>query len=202
MLKVALTGGIATGKSSVREWFESLGIPTIDADSLAHDALRPSSPTLQLVVERFGKGVLAPDGTVDRRALGALVFADAAARKDLEALVHPAVYAAIGAWFLRLATPGGPPIAIADIPLLYETNDSGAFDRVIVATCDRATQLARAVTRGLSEEEAHQRIAAQMPLAEKVRRADYVIDTNGSMEQTHLQVADVLRQLQLIGPDA
>jgi dephospho-CoA kinase len=202
MLKVALTGGIATGKSYVRERFESLGVPTIDADSLARDALLPSSPTLPLVVQRFGRSILGPDGTIDRKALGALVFGDDQARKDLEALVHPSVYTAIAAWFLRLATKGAPPIAIADIPLLYETNDAGAFDRVIVTFCDEASQLARAMERGLTEEEARLRIAAQLPLAEKARRADYVIDTNGSLENTHLQAIDVLRQLRLIGPHA
>jgi dephospho-CoA kinase len=198
MLKVALTGGIATGKSTVRERFESLGVPTIDADSLARDALLPSSPTVQLVVQRFGTSILAPDGTVDRKALGAIVFGDDQARSDLEALIHPAVYTAIGAWFEGLAAKKAPPVGIADIPLLYETDEAGAFDRVIVTTCDEPLQVARIMRRGLTEHEARQRIAAQMPIEEKVRRADYVIDTNGSMESTHRQVADVLRQLQLM----
>jgi dephospho-CoA kinase len=203
MLKVALTGGIATGKSYVREKFESLGVPTIDADVLARDAVRPSSHTLQAVVARFGQAVLAADGTLNRPALSAMVFADEQARKDLEGIIHPAVYTAVAAWFVRLAAKGAPPIAIADIPLLYETNNADAFDRVVVTTCPEATQIARAMERdGLTEAEVRQRIASQSPLAEKVRRADYVIDTNGSFDHTDRQTIDVLRQLRLIGPYA
>lgn len=201
MLKVALTGGIATGKSHVREQFEALGVPTIDADFLARDAVLPSSPALHAIVERFGRGILSPDGTLNRRALAGLVFSDAEARTDLEAIIHPAVYVAIAAWFARLAARGAPSIAIADIPLLYETQHAAAFDRVVVAACDDSTQLARVMERdGLTEAEARQRIAAQLPLADKVRHADYVIDTNGTFEHTHHQVGDVLRQLRLTGP--
>jgi dephospho-CoA kinase len=203
MLKVALTGGIATGKSYVRERFEALGVPTIDADSLARDAVLPSSPTLQEIVARFGRGMLAPDGTLNRQALAAHVFADEQERKDLERIIHPAVYTAITAWFVRLAAKGAPPIAIADVPLLYETDNAGSFDRVVVAACPEPMQIARMQQRdGLNDEEARQRLAAQWPIAEKVRRADYVIDTSGSYENTERQVIDVLRQLRLIGPYA
>jgi dephospho-CoA kinase len=203
MLKVALTGGIATGKTYVREKFESLGVPTIDADVLARDAVRPSSPTLQLVVDRFGKGILNADGTLDRAALAGIIFSDDKARKDLEAIIHPTVYTAIAAWLLRLAQKGAPPIAIADIPLLYETNSAAQFDRVVVSWCTEELQIKRVVQRdGLSDVDVRQRIAAQIPIKDKVRRADYVIDTNGSFENTERQVIDVLRQLRLIGPYA
>jgi dephospho-CoA kinase len=203
MLKVALTGGIATGKTYVREKFESLGVPTIDADVLARDAVRPSSPTLQLVVDRFGRGILLPDGTLDRTALAAIIFADDQARKDLEAIIHPTVYTAIAAWLLRLAQKGAPPIAVADIPLLYETASAGQFDRVVVSWCTEDKQIQRVVQRdGLTEADVRQRLAAQIPIKEKVRRADYVIDTNGSFENTERQVVDVLRQLRNIGPYA
>jgi dephospho-CoA kinase len=203
MLKVALTGGIATGKTYVREKFESLGVPTIDADVLARDAVRPSSPTLQLVVNRFGREILLPDGTLNRPKLGEIVFADEQARKDLESIIHPAVYTAIAAWLVRLVTKGAPPIAIADVPLLYETGNATQFDRVVVSACSVDKQVARVMERdGLSEEEVRLRIAAQLPIAEKARRADYVIDTNGSFENTERQVVDVLRQLRLIGPYA
>lgn len=203
MLKVALTGGIATGKSYVLEQFEALGVPTIDADVLARDALLPSSPILPFVVSRFGTGILGPDGTVDRKALGAIVFAEEGARKDLEALIHPAVLSAIAAWFVKLTTKGPPVLAIADIPLLYETGTAGSFDRVVVTNCDPATQLERLMRRdGLSETAARLRIDAQWPLDEKARRADFVIDTGGSMDHTNVQVADVLRRLRMIGPYA
>jgi dephospho-CoA kinase len=203
MLKVALTGGIATGKTYVREKFDSLGVPTIDADVLARDAVRPSSPTLQLVVDRFGRDILLPDGTLDRAKLGSIVFADEQARKDLEGIIHPAVYIAITAWLVRLLTKGAPPIAVADVPLLYETGHAHEFDRVVVSSCSVDKQISRVMERdGLSEEEVRQRIAAQLPITEKVRRADYVIDTNGSFENTERQVVDVLRQLRLIGPYA
>jgi dephospho-CoA kinase len=203
MLKVALTGGIATGKTYVREKFEALGVPTIDADVLARDAVRPSSPTLQLVVDRFGRGILLPDGTLDRTALAGIIFADDQARKDLEAIIHPTVYTAIAAWLLRLAQKGAPPIAVADIPLLYETSSAGQFDRVVVSWCTEEKQIQRVVQRdGLTEVDVRQRIAAQIPIKEKVRRADYVIDTNGSFENTERQVVDVLRQLRNIGPYA
>jgi dephospho-CoA kinase len=203
MLKVALTGGIATGKTYVREKFEALGVPTIDADVLARDAVRPSSPSLIAVVERFGPGVLAPDGTLDRPALANIIFGDDQARKDLEAIIHPAVYTAIAAWLVRLVSKGAPPIAIADIPLLYETGHASEFDRVVVSICSEEKQVSRVMERdGLSEEEVRRRIAAQLPIKEKARRADYVIDTNGSFENTERQVTDVLRQLRLIGPYA
>jgi dephospho-CoA kinase len=203
MLKVALTGGIATGKTYVREKFESLGVPTIDADVLARDAVRPSSPTLKLVIDRFGRDILLPDGTLDRPKLATIIFADDQARKDLEGIIHPAVYTAIAAWLVRLITKGAPPLAIADVPLLYETGNAGEFDRVVVSACSLDKQISRVMERdGLSEDEVRKRIAAQLPITEKVRRADYVIDTNGSFENTERQVVDVLRQLRLIGPYA
>jgi len=201
MLKVALTGGIATGKTHVREGFDSLGVPTIDADTLAREVMMPSSPALQAAVQRFGRGILSDDGTLDRRALAAIVFTDEQARKDLEAIVHPAVYAAIAAWFVRLAAKGAPPVAIADVPLLYETGNAGSFDRVIVVSCPPETQLARVMARdGFTEAEARLRLEAQWPIGEKVRRADYVIETSGSFENTQHQVVDGLRQLRSIGP--
>jgi dephospho-CoA kinase len=201
MLKVALTGGIATGKSFVRERFDALGVPTIDADSLARDALLPSSPIVPMVVERFGRSILGPDGTIDRKALGAIVFSDDVARRDLESLIHPVVLAAIAAWLVRLTAKGAPPLAIADIPLLYETKNESRFDRVVVTRCDAETQLERLMKRDhLSQADARKRIDAQWPLEEKVRRADYVIDTGGSTDQTNLHVVEVLRQLRAIGP--
>ena len=127
MRRVALTGGIATGKSHVRAQFEQLGVPTIDADGLAHEAVAPGTPGLAAVVERFGREVLAAAGTLDRRKLASIVFIDPAARRDLEAIVHPAVRRATNEWF-DVLDPARYAFAIADIPLLYEVGRDRDFD--------------------------------------------------------------------------
>jgi dephospho-CoA kinase len=190
--RVALTGGIATGKSYVRSRFEALGVPTIDADRLAREAVAPGSAGLSAVVRRFGPEVLDPAGALDRQRLGRIVFADPEARAVLEAIVHPDVRRATDAWFASL-DPSRHPFAIADIPLLYEVGRDRDFDVVIVAACTPETQLRRVMARDhLSEAEARQRIAAQMPIAEKIRRADYVIHTDGPHGDTDGQVRALL----------
>jgi dephospho-CoA kinase len=187
MLQAALTGGIATGKSYCLARFEALGIPTIDADLLARLAVAPGSPGLSAVVERFGRSVLRADGSLDRSALGSIIFSDRAARADLEAIVHPDVYRRIREWFARL--PPGTSAAIADIPLLFETGHEHDFDCVVVCACSPAEQIRRLVVRdGLSEPEARARLAVQWPIDEKVRRADYVIRTDGTFAETDAQV--------------
>ena len=196
MRRVALTGGIATGKSHVRAQFERLGVPTIDADTLAREAVAVGTPGLAAVVARFGREVLDPTGALDRHKLASVVFMDAAARRDLEAIIHPAVRQATDAWFDSL-DPARYPLAIADIPLLYEVGREGDFDAVVVTAVDPETQVRRVMERdGATETEARQRLAAQLPIAEKVRRADFVIHTDGSFEQTDQQVRAVLQQLQ------
>jgi dephospho-CoA kinase len=193
--RVALTGGIATGKSYVRAWFERAGVPTIDADVLARQAVAPGSAGLASVVRRFGTGLLTPDGELDRRALGAIVFADPAARRDLEAIVHPEVRRATDAWFAAL-DPVAHVFALADIPLLYETGRDRDFRLVVVTSCAVETQLARLMRRdALSEADARARIAAQLPLDEKRRRADFVIETDGTFAETDARVRDVHGQL-------
>lgn len=194
-MRVGLTGGIATGKSHVRAAFESLGVPTIDADILARDAVAPATPGLAAVVERFGRDVLGPDGSLDRRRLGERVFRDAEARRDLEAIIHPTVQRAIDGWFASL-DPARHPLAVADIPLLFETGRAADFDTVIVTICDGATQLKRIVERDrVTEDEALRRIAAQWPLEEKVHGADYVIRTDGTVADTNAQVRMVYERL-------
>jgi dephospho-CoA kinase len=196
MLRVALTGGIATGKSHVRAEFERLGVPTIDSDTLAREAVALGTPGLAAVVERFGRDVLAPSGGLDRQKLASIVFMDPSARRDLEAIVHPAVREATERWFDSL-DPARYDVAIADIPLLYEVGRERDFDAVIVTAVDAETQVRRVMNRdGLAEEEARQRLAAQLPIDEKVRRADFVIPTDGTIEQTAEQVRRVLDQLQ------
>ena len=187
MLRVALTGGIATGKSFCTAQFAALGVPVVDADLLARDAVAPGSAGLAAIAARFGPSVLLENGGLDRAALGSLVFADRVARADLEAIVHPEVYRRINEWFA--ARPPGTRFAIADIPLLYETGQEHDFDRVIVCACAPSEQFRRLIARdGLSEEAARARLAAQWPITEKVSRADYVIRTDGAFEDTTEQV--------------
>ena len=183
MLEVALTGGIATGKSYCLKRLGDLGMPTIDADRLARLALAPATPGLAAVVERFGASLLRDDGTLDRAALARIVFSDRTARADLEAIVHPDVYRRIREWFGQL--PFATPVAIADIPLLFETGHEHDFDCVVVAACSVDEQLRRLIERdGLEPADARARIAAQWPIDEKVRRADHVIRTDGSFAET------------------
>src|SRR5689334_8981831 len=190
MLRVALTGGIATGKSYCLARFAALGAATIDADRLARAAVVPGSRALDAIVTRFGQSMLLPDGTLDRSSLGRLVFSDRAARADLEAIVHPEVYRRIGEWLATL--PPGTRIAIADIPLLFETGHTHDFDRVVVVACDPREQLRRLLSRdGLTEHDARARLDSQWPIEEKVARADYVIRTDGTVADTDRQVRAV-----------
>lgn len=194
MVRAALTGGIATGKSYCLGRFAALGALVIDADALARAALASGTKGLRLVVERFGPSILRPDGSLDRPALARVVFSDGAARADLEAIVHPEVYRSIREWAADL--PAGTRVAIADIPLLFETGHQHEFDRVIVCACDPEVQLSRMMSRdGFSEAEARARLDAQWPITEKAARADYVIRTDGSFAETDAQIATVYEAL-------
>lgn len=194
MLQVALTGGIATGKSYCLGRFAALGIPTIDADRLAREAVAPGSPGLAAVAQRFGAHIVREDGTLDRAALARIVFSDRTARADLEAIVHPDVYRRIREWFAQL--PHGTPVAMADIPLLFETGHEHDFDAVVVAACTPEEQLRRLVARdGLSETDARARLEAQSPIDEKVRRAQFVIRTDIGFPQTDEEIERIYRKL-------
>jgi len=188
--RVALTGGIATGKSYCLERFAACGVPTIDADVLAREAVAPGTPGLAAIASRFGAGILAADGTLDRAALGRIVFGDTKARAALEAIIHPEVYRRIRDWFANL--PAGTRLAIADIPLVFETGHYHDFDEVVVAACDPSEQVRRVMARDhLSEADARARLAAQWPIEEKVKRAHRVIWTDRGFLETDRQVADV-----------
>jgi dephospho-CoA kinase len=191
MRRVALTGGIATGKSHVRARFEQLGVPTIDADMLARDVVAAGTAGFEVVLARFGRGILDGSGALDRRKLGSIVFSDPVARQDLERIIHPAVRNAIDTWFESLGDIA-PGLAIADIPLLYETGGERDFEAVVVTACDPQTQISRIMDRdAITEAEARARVAAQLPIEEKVRRADHVISTDGSYDETNRQVREV-----------
>ncbi len=196
MLKVALTGGIATGKSYVVSRLRRRGVACLDADALAHGVMAAGTEATQAIAARFGSGIIGPDGAVDRAKLGPMVFADEQARRDLEAIVHPAVYRAIAA-AIRAFERMGEPLVVVDVPLLYETGHDGEYDRVVVTTAPVDSQVERLIARGLSDVEARRRLAAQMPAAEKAARADYVIRTDGSFEETDRQVDELLAELEI-----
>nr|WP_300145882.1 dephospho-CoA kinase [Propionicimonas sp.] len=183
---IGLTGGIASGKSAVADLLAARGAVVIDADLLAREAVAPGSPGLAAVVERFGAGVLGPDGGLDRAALGRLVFADPAARRDLEAIVHPVVRARAAE--LTAAAPDGS-VVVQVIPLLVETGQQGAFDVVAVVDVDPAVQVARVRERdGLDVAAATDRINAQAAREERLNAADWVIHNGGSLAELATEV--------------
>ena len=195
MLKIGLTGGIATGKSYVLKRLRGHGVPCLDADVLAHGVTAAGTEATDAIAARFGVEVLDATGAVDRRQLGPIVFADAAARRDLEAIVHPAVYRAIIAGLRAFELLESPPFAVVDVPLLFETRHESSFDHVVATICSPETQLARLKERGMGELEARQRLDAQMPAAEKARRAGTVIRTDGTFAETDRQIAALIQSL-------
>jgi dephospho-CoA kinase len=184
---VGVTGGIGTGKSTVCGFLRELGAEVIDADRVGKQILMPGKPAYHKVIERFGEGILAADGTVDRKALGRIIFDDSAARRDLDALTHPAIKDEVDAKFAEYATRGDCVVAL-EAPLLYEAGIENTVNEVWVVACGPEEQLQRVMDRGFTREEAEARIAAQMPLHEKIRRADKVIITDGSKDETRAQV--------------
>lgn len=191
MLRVALTGGIATGKSYVLARLKDRGIPTIDADDIVHEALGPGTPTADAIATQIGREFLKPDGSIDRALLATRVFGDRKTRLRLESIVHPVVYTAIRKWFDTLEQPFG----VASIPLLYETGRDNDFHVVVVTVCPPDVQLQRLRDRGLSEEEAQQRVAAQMPAEAKAARGHFVIRTGGAKADTDRQVDELTTTL-------
>lgn len=192
LLTVGLTGGIACGRSTLGRLFKRLGACVIDMDHLAHGLLAPGGAGTKQVADAFGPTVRDAAGGIDRGALGALVFADAAARTRLEAILHPMIIAesdrlvrAYGATHLR-------GIAMVDAALLVETGGWRRYQRLVVVACDPALQLQRLMARdSLTESQARARIAAQAPLADKVKLADYVIDTSGTLAQSEERAHEV-----------
>lgn len=198
LLLVGLTGGIASGKSAVADALAELGAVVIDADLLAREVVAPGTPGLEAVVRRFGTGVLRPGSAgeppeLDRAALGALVFADPDARRDLEAIVHPAVRAR-AVELARAAPPGS--VVVEVIPLLVETGQQDSFDVVVVIDIDPAVQLERLVARsGLTRDQALARINAQATRERRLAAADAVIDNNGSPDELRAATDALWRRL-------
>jgi dephospho-CoA kinase len=189
-LLVGLTGGIATGKSTVSEMLRRLGCVVIDADQLARDVVAPGEPALAEVMREFGD-VLAPDGTLDRKKLAAIVFADPARRRRLEAILHPAIRERFLARLAALQAGGFDGIAIWDAPVMIESGGHRQMDRLIVVVTDPATQRARLVARDGDAADGERRIANQMPLADKAALADYVIDNSGEHAATEARTREV-----------
>ena len=190
-LLVGLTGGIATGKSTVSELFRALGCVVIDADVLAREVVEPGEPAYAAIVAEFGPGILQPDGTLDRRKLGAIVFAEPEKRKRLEAITHPRIRERFAQRLQELVAREFAGIVIFDAPVMIESGNYRTMDRLVVVVTDAATQRARALERDGDREEIERRIASQMPLAEKARLADYVIDNSGGREATIAEVRRV-----------
>jgi dephospho-CoA kinase len=186
---IGLTGGIATGKSTVARLLAARGAVIVDADVLAREVVEPGSPALAEIAAGFGDSVLTPDGALDRAALGAVVFADPAERRRLEAITHPRIAALMGE---RIAAglASEAPLVVADIPLLFEGDRVGLVEGVLLVDIPEEVQLRRLMLRdGIAEAAARARVAAQMPLAEKRRRATWVIDNSGTPEETAARVA-------------
>jgi dephospho-CoA kinase len=191
-LLVGLTGSIATGKSTVSAMFAHQGARVIDADLLSREVAMPGQPAYARIVEEFGSQLVQDDGSLDRKALGAIVFADPARRKRLEEITHPAIGARQQRILSVLDEEGFEGIVLWDAALLFESGGVAKMDRVVVVFADPETERARLMERdGLSLADARARIASQMPIAEKAKLADHVIDNSGSREETERQVRAV-----------
>jgi len=188
-----LTGGIASGKSTVSRILSDLGATVIDADEVSREVVATGGDAWKEIVESFGAGILNEDGSIDRHKLGAIVFRDRSALERLNRIVHPRVIAVIESRLKELRRrPDPPPAAVVDAPLLIEAGMTRMVDVVWVVGVDRHTQVERLMCRDrFTLEEAERRIAAQMPLAEKIRFADAVIDNSGPLEATERQVRDL-----------
>ncbi|MFD5733927.1 dephospho-CoA kinase [Streptomyces sioyaensis] len=193
MVKVGLTGGIGAGKSEVSRLLASYGAVIVDADKIAREVVEPGTPGLAAVVEEFGDGVLAPEGTLDRPKLGGIVFADPEKLKALNAIVHPLV----GARSAELEAAAGPDaVVVHDVPLLTENGLAPLYDLVVVVDAAPQTQLDRLVRlRGMAEDEAKSRMAAQATREQRLAVADLVIDNNGPLEALEPQVRAVWERL-------
>lgn len=195
MLSVGLTGGIASGKSTVAGMFRELGAHVVDSDEITHELLEPGQAVHRAVVGEFGDRIVLPDGRIDRRVLGAIVFGDSARRDVLNGLVHPGVAERQEAFLRRVQIEHPDGVAIVDAALMIETGSYRRYDRVVVVSCPVAEQRRRLEARGLTEAGIDARIASQMPLSEKARYADYVIDNSGNLDETRLRVRDVWTEL-------
>ena len=191
---IGLTGGIASGKSTVSNWLISQGYPVVDADIAARKVVEPGMPALREITEAFGRDILLEDGTLDRKKLGAIIFSDEEKRQTLNAIVHPAVRE----WMRQeteRAFSEGASVVIMDIPLLFESKLTHMVEETVLVYVSMETQLKRLMDRdGYSEADALARIHAQMPIDDKRKLADYIIDNNGPVSETIEQVKEIMKQ--------
>jgi len=195
MLRLGLTGGIASGKSAVAVMLRDLGFPVLDADALAHKLIEPGQPAYDEVLREFGPAITDANKKIDRAKLAAAVFSDRAKLDRLNAIVHPRVAEVVFRQFEEWERQGTPDAAFVEAALLVESGIHKKLDGLVVAWCEPEQQLERLAARGLSEAEARRRIAAQMPVEEKLRLATEKIDCSGSLEQTRQQVVALAAKL-------
>lgn len=188
-MNIGLTGGIASGKSTVSRLLVERGALLVDADRIAREIVLPGSPALDQIADRFGADMLLPDGSLDRKRLGNVVFSDAAARKALEEITHPAIRQEMMTQMRRLEEEHPQSLVVVDVPLLYESGLTDRFEEIVVVYVPQAIQLERLMRRdGLSEAEASERLLSQWDIEMKRERADYVIDNSNGIEETRQQV--------------
>jgi len=198
---IGVTGGIASGKSTVARAFEALGAPWVDADDVAREVVEPGEPALAEISERFGQRVLNDDGTLNRRALREIVFADPAERRWLESVTHPRIRARLTEHLARLQASGAPYVLLVS-PLLFESGQSEMADRCLVIDVPEALQIERTAARDdVDEAQARAIVAAQMPRAERLARADDVLDNSGSEDAMRRRVAELDRRYRQITSD-
>ena len=201
MLRVGLTGGLASGKSFVGRALAEMGCLLIQADQLGHQVLEPGGEAYGPVLREFGPGIVRTDGTIDRPALAALVFHDSQRLATLNALVHPPVWALERQLMDEYAASHPRGIAVVEAAILVETGSYRNYAKLIVAVCSEEQQIERAMSRdGMTREQVLDRLSRQMPLAEKIKYADYVIDTSGAKESTLAQTRDVYQALLALNP--
>jgi dephospho-CoA kinase len=199
MLRVGLTGGIATGKTTVASMLRDRDVPVLDADLLGHELLEPGQAAYEETVAAFGREVLDANGKVNRAKLGGIIFADAQKRARLNQILHPRILDILQKWFAALDEPEGPEFAVVEAALIVEAGYNRNLDKLIVCWCRPDQQLERLTLRGLSMQEVQQRIGAQMPPDEKRKLADEAIDCSGSLEETQQQVNRAVEKLKLAG---
>ncbi|MGH9540823.1 MAG: dephospho-CoA kinase [Terriglobales bacterium] len=198
MLRVGLTGGLCSGKSTVAAWLAEMGIPVLNADAIGHEFLAAGTPVYAALVNTFGPAILDAGGAVDRRALASRAFASPAATRSLNAILHPPIQAEADRRLAELER-AGQPLAVVEAALFIEAGSHRRFDRLVVVTCDREEKIRRFLLRAhASRAEAEARLAAQMPDEEKARLADFVVDNSGTLDGLRRQVNDLGAQLRVI----
>ncbi len=195
MLKVGLTGGIASGKSTVASLLRDQDCMVLEMDPLGHELLEPGQAAYDEVIREFGNSVLGPGDVIDRSKLGAIVFADAAKRARLNQILHPRILDVVQKWFAALDRPGGPEFAVVEAALIVESGFHKSLDNLVVCWCRPEQQLERLIQRGVTREQAQLRISAQMPAEEKRQLADEVVDCSRTIEETERQVKNLVECL-------